>query len=406
MDGLIGYDRKPHSGYYELKNLIRPLAVTRENGVFYAESRRFFEDVGEEYRTEAVFSERGREISRMEITIGSLPPRSKKRIVVSVPDGCTEATFEYFPKRKKPFLQRHSAGFDQIILSEKRAETPFVPAAVLEKRTGDTIVLRAGDCRYVFGVSAASFLSVRRGGREYLKEPMRFNLMRAPLDNDMWMKECFHAYGLDEFTVRGEYVHIEENALETGCVLQALFRRNIAHIDVKYLFGEDGTMRCEYAVHIGEHIGFLPRFGIAFPLLLRDAVCEYFGNGPRESYADFCAGAKRGRYRYAVQKCLGTHVKPQEYGSHDGTDFVKITGDGREVQIVSGNKFSFSALPFSGEELATKKHACELKKYGGTVLCADYKMSGLGSGSCGPYTADEFLLKEKEFIFCFTVRWG
>ena len=76
------------------------------------------------------------------------------------------------------------------------------------------------------------------------------------------------------------------------------------------------------------------------------------------------------------------------------------------MQILSENKFSFSALPFSREELTAKKHACELKKYGGTVLCADYKMSGLGSGSCGPYAADEFLLKEKEFIFCFTVRWS
>lgn len=406
MDGLIGYDRKPHSGYYELKNLCRPLAVTRENGMFYAESRRFFEDVGEEYRTEAIFSERGREISRAEIAIGSLPPREKKQIAVPVPDGCAEVTFEYFPKRKNLFLRRQTAGFDQIIISEKRAEIPFVPAALSWKREGEAIFLTAGGCRYVFGVSCANFLSVRRDDREYLKEPMRFNLMRAPLDNDMWMKERFHAYGLDEFTVRGEYVRVDGNALEAGCVLQALFRRNIAHIDAKYLFGEDGTMRCEYAVRIGEHIRFLPRFGIAFSLLLRDAVCEYFGNGPRESYADFRAGTKRGVYRYAVQNCLGTHIKPQEYGSHDGTDFVKIAGEGGEVQILSENKFSFSALPFSREELTAKKHACELKKYGGTVLCADYKMSGLGSGSCGPYAADEFLLKEKEFIFCFTVRWS
>lgn len=406
MDGLIGYDRKPHSGYYELKNLCRPIVVTRENGGFYAESRRFFEDVGAEYKTVATFSAGGKRISRSEIEIGSLKPREKKRIRLSLPKGCCEATFEYFPKREKPFSGRGSAGFDQILLSEPKTEIPFTPAAVSVKREGETIFLTADGCRYAFDARACNFLSVCRNGREYLKDPMRFCLMRAPLDNDMWMKERFRAYGLDEFTVRGEYVRLKENALEAGCVLQALFRRDIARIDAKYLFGTDGVVRCEYAVRVGEHIGFLPRFGILLPLLMRDAVCEYFGNGPRESYADFHSGAKRGLYRYAVKECLCTHVKPQEYGSHDGTDFVRISAGGGEVRVLSGEKFSFSALPFTPEELTKKKHACELKKYGGTVLCADYKMSGLGSGSCGPYTADEYLLKEKEFTFCFTVQWG
>ena len=34
-----------------------------------------------------------------------------------------------------------------------------------------------------------------------------------------------------------------------------------------------------------------------------------------------------------------------------------------------------------------------------TVLCVDYRQSGIGSNSCGPMLAEEYQLNEEEFEF-------
>mgnify|MGYP000573929555 FL=1 len=45
----------------------------------------------------------------------------------------------------------------------------------------------------------------------------------------------------------------------------------------------------------------------------------------------------------------------------------------------------------------------ELKESGNTVLCLDYKQSGVGSGSCGPQLSEEHRFDERKFCFecCF-----
>ena len=49
------------------------------------------------------------------------------------------------------------------------------------------------------------------------------------------------------------------------------------------------------------------------------------------------------------------------------------------------------------EELERKAHNFELEPCGDTVLCLDYGMSGVGSGSCGPQLREKEQLKETEF---------
>lgn len=76
------------------------------------------------------------------------------------------------------------------------------------------------------------------------------------------------------------------------------------------------------------------------------------------------------------------YVRPQENGSHYGTEFMEIT-DGKTVLRAEDN-FSFSALPYSVETLTDCPHDWELPKSDGTYLSLDFFMSGIGSNSCGP----------------------
>ena len=69
------------------------------------------------------------------------------------------------------------------------------------------------------------------------------------------------------------------------------------------------------------------------------------------------------------------------------------------IEFASEKSFSFSVSEYTREELERKTHNFELEKSEYTVLHLDYGMTGVGTGSCGPYTYDKYRFKEKDFCF-------
>ena len=71
------------------------------------------------------------------------------------------------------------------------------------------------------------------------------------------------------------------------------------------------------------------------------------------------------------------------------------TKKGKTLRIEAVDKaFSFSALPYSAQYLASKTHDYELEDQGKTYLSIDCAVMGLGNSSCGPgvlkkYTIDK-----------------
>ena len=67
--------------------------------------------------------------------------------------------------------------------------------------------------------------------------------------------------------------------------------------------------------------------------------------------------------------------------------------------------FSFSASPYTQEELASKAHNWELEKSGCTVLCLDAFHGGIGSNSCGPELLPAYTLTAEEVRFSWLFDW-
>ena len=59
---------------------------------------------------------------------------------------------------------------------------------------------------------------------------------------------------------------------------------------------------------------------------------------------------------------------------------------------------------YSKEELETKMHNYELKKDEFTNVRIDYKVSGIGSGSCGPQLMEKYQMNDTKIKFNFTIR--
>ena len=143
---------------------------------------------------------------------------------------------------------------------------------------------------------------------------------------------------------------------------------------------------------------FLPRFGLKFclPYTAREEEEEkvsYFGYGPHESYCDKHQASYMDVFSTTVRKLHQDYIRPQENGSHYNCRYVKLDS----ITAWGKQPFSFNASEYTIEELAGKAHNYELEKAGCVVFCTDYKMSGVGSNSCGPELLKQYRFDEETF---------
>ena len=73
------------------------------------------------------------------------------------------------------------------------------------------------------------------------------------------------------------------------------------------------------------------------------------------------------------------------------------TKKGRKLRIEAVDKaFSFSALPYSAQYVASKTHDYELKDEGKTFVSIDCAVMGLGNSSCGPGVLKKYSIDPKK----------
>ena len=93
------------------------------------------------------------------------------------------------------------------------------------------------------------------------------------------------------------------------------------------------------------------------------------------------------------------YIMPQEHGNHYNTKYLSM-GD---FEIISSNGMEINVSEYSAKELEKKAHNFELEKDGATHVRIDYKVSGLGSGSCGPQLMEQYMMNDKNVHFEFSI---
>ena len=121
---------------------------------------------------------------------------------------------------------------------------------------------------------------------------------------------------------------------------------------------------------------------------------QWYGLGPGESYVDSKTAQRIGYYKAGVDALMTNYTFPQDNGNRSEVRrvaFHDIHGAG--LIAVPDTPFNFSAHRYSQEALTIAKHPYELEASENIYVHMDAAMSGIGSGSCGPKTADKYLVK-------------
>ena len=180
-----------------------------------------------------------------------------------------------------------------------------------------------------------------------------------------------------------------------------MYRRPFLRLECRFEIDGAGRIRAEIRGARDTAQAYLPRFGLRMFLPKSFDTAEYFGYGPYESYCDKHQASYLGRFAQRTDDLFEDYVKPQENGSRFGCKSVTVTDGAGAVTVTSPADFSFNLSRYTQEELAAKKHNYELNQSPDVVFCFDYRMSGVGSNSCGPQLAKPMRFDEETFTFRF-----
>ncbi len=420
IDGLISPDRIPHTGLYELKSVIAPVrikAVDLRNGVIEIQNRYDFTDLSHLILKWKVTADGEVKASGVEENLRVLPHGKRKtELLYTLPE---ESDKEYFLDVDMVLAEDtyyaplgHEVAFAQFPLPvekvPKAKKMPTDPLSTHEE--GNILTVSGRDFSYEVSLRTGYISGIRKKGVRLMESPMTFEVWRAPTDNDMWVKDKWIKRGFDKLQTKTYEVKVEkatedEVLVRASMALAGYIYFPYAYVEISYLFQKDGSVEISYHGKKGKDTDAFPRFGLRFSMPKAFCNVRYFGYGPRESYADKKESNRIGMFYSSVDALFTDYVMPQENGSHTGTRRLWITqpyGIGLEAE--SDQTFSFNASHFTPMDLTEADHNWKLEKRDETVVIIDYKMSGVGSHSCGPELPDRYRLTEDEFDFTFRLK--
>ncbi|MDO4259768.1 MAG: beta-galactosidase small subunit [Actinomycetaceae bacterium] len=307
----------------------------------------------------------------------------------------------------------HPLGFDECPLATEhphyhRAAELFAayePGAALVHGNDTASPIDVTESGHVLGVSGENFLyhfdrrtglpsRLMIGGKDLLERPTELNIWRAPTDNDrgiqvQWQRARYdqaytHAYSCTP------YLYEDGVVIDADVVIVAPTVQPIVRAKCQWRIYGDGTLHFTLKANKESEYPTLPRLGLRLFLADNMEQVRYFGLGPHEAYVDKHRSCRHGEYEATVDELFTPYLRPQENGSHAGTDFLIISSGDAELRVAGATPFSFNASRYTQEDMTLTLHDIDLKPCGHIVLCLDAQMAGIGSASCGPDLLEQY----------------
>ncbi|MBR5923118.1 MAG: glycoside hydrolase family 2 [Clostridia bacterium] len=398
-DGLVFYDRSFKSGSYEAKAAYQPMRTEYSDGVITVNNLYSFTDLSERKFKYTVTLDG--EIKTEKAVKLNIPPLSSGTVNIPV---------KLYKCKYGAFLNCYLYDGDNEI-AHTQHELPAQlltekPAKVMPVITEDKefYTVTGNGFEYKFSKLYGAITQATVGGKKQLSEKMRLTAYRAPIDNDRrirnnWVQgEAWKSENLNRQFSKVYDIGISANKITVRGALSGVSRFAFANYTLNASFYGDGMVDFDIDVKIRKSAFWLPRFGFEFSVPDKNAKFEYFGNGPYESYIDMNHGGLTGLYRSTAQREYVNYIRPQEHGNHTNVRMLKI-GD----LIFTGKNLDIGVSQYNTEILDKAEHTDELYKTGKTYVRVDYKMSGVGSDSCGPKLPPQYSLSEKKFKIKFSM---
>ena len=397
-DGLVFSDRSFKAGSLEAKAAYQPIRTSYEDGVLTVYNRLDFTDL-EEFEFHYAIEADGKVVVSEQLWVHAKPHTAQ---TVEIP-------YRALPCRFGAYLKVELCKDGQIVahtqhsLPYQQIEIAQTPAAKLTE-ADDSIIAEGANFRYAFSKHYGTFVSLLVNGREQLAGKPVLTAHRAPTDNDRniqfrWMQlNEWQGENLDKSSVKVYDCRIDGAEILVSGSLSGISRAPLLRFTQRVRIAEDGRVDWLLEGDVRKDAIWLPRLGYEFTLPGDVQAFTYYGNGPVESYRDLCHAGAVGLYSSDADKEYVPYVRPQEHGNHTATKWLRI-GD----LEFAAEDMEICVSQLSTAALTKAQHTDELVRDGKTHLRIDYKVSGLGSNSCGPDLEKVYRLEEKQILFRYSM---
>jgi len=399
-DGMVMADRSLKAGSLEVKAAYQPIRTRYEDGILTVYNRLDFTDLNE-YTLVIEQEADGKVLCTQTMTL-SLAPHCETQIPITA-----EPAVCRFGRHLTCRLEKD--GYEYAHTQHPLPYTPaeVLPSAPIVMEETDRTILASGDgFRYVFDKHYGNFSSLQIKGKEFLDSVPKLTLFRAPTDNDRKIRQLWThpapagGENLNILFSKVYTVRLDGNVITVEGSLSGVSRLPALHYTSTYTVYADGRIDTVLDANIRENLFWLPRLGFEMTLPKEHSAFTYYGYGPSESYRDMHCGSAMGLYHSTADQEYFPYTHPQEHGNHFGVRLLQIGG----LEFTADTPFECNVSNYSAHTLYAAKHTDELVDDGKVHLRIDYKVSGLGSHSCGPELDPKYRLDEKTVHFAFTAR--
>ena len=398
-DGLVFADRTFKAGSLEAKAAYQPMKTRFADGVLTVYNRLDFTDLCEytfTYRIEVDGVVR-KEVS---LTLPLAPHESRKILIDCPKEACRYGAYLTCLLTKNGEIcaqTQHSLEFE--IPKQK-----IIDKAEL-KEDAFCIYAQGEHFRYVFSKQYAAFVSIMVCGREHLAGRMRLTSYRAPTDNDKnihprWANvNIWQGENIDCQFSKVYNCYVKDGVIVADCSLAGVSRLPYFHYRQTVTVGQDGAILFDIKGDVRQDAVFLPRLGFEMEMPDSMQAFSYYAAGPYESYCDLSHASLVGFYESDVGREYVPYVRPQEHGNHNRARMLTIGN----LSFLADTEFEFCVSRYSTQTLKKAEHTDELETDGKTHVRIDYKVSGIGSNSCGPFLPKQYQLDEKQIRYRFMI---
>ncbi|KAI1173397.1 glycoside hydrolase family 2 protein [Nemania sp. FL0916] len=459
MDGVLFSDHTPAPGLIEYKKALEPVKVVSHAREKVTIINRYDFITLDHLEASYVVLDEGKPTSQkgaVEIPKGVKPGQTAElKVLDKLPspqslsgEGVIQLVFRQRDATAS-LPAGHEIAFDEYLFAtpQQLATTPenTSTSKLSVSETPTLITIDSATTTWTFSPVHGAIQSFQKNGTEFLATSPTITFYRAQTDNDFpqdgadWREKLLHL-AKSQTRSTSSWSEGDDGSVFTVHVKQRfappVFSWSI-DLDVTYTFRGDGnngsgsvSIRVK-GVPRGENLPrTLPRIGLSFELPASWSgqsksksksnsesgvkPITWYGRGPGESYVDKKLSQRLGAYAVSSVDELWTDYEfPQEGGNRTDTRWVRFAnadsgetitarfsdlggggGGGREL-------FDFNASHYRIPDVEAAKHPYELrrKKTENVVVRLDAAHHGLGSGSCGPRTRDEYALLTAPFDF-------
>lgn len=436
MDGVLNSDHSVRSALVEYKKAVEPVQVISADpeGITIV-NRLDFGTLDDFEVTWSTIDDTGnnQQSGSLELPKGIQPgseamlpwPGSKglasKEILLNLRFVLKESTTWADKGHEVAVLQVQSTDPQPVILSTVGASHKALETSASATR----LSLKSGDAEWQFDLVQGHLTSWKKNGTELVAQPLEPTFYRAPTDNDAprdgkdWKDRFLH---LARIHTREAKWHKSDEG-NVVVQLEQKFAPPVLSwsldLQTTYTFCASGTVKIDIkGTPRGQNLPqTLPRIGLTMGLPKTFDNVEWFGRGPGESYKDMKLSQLVGHYTSTVDQLWVQPEFPQESSNRTDTRWVKLSSSAAQTSLTAQftkpqsvdmpdaaaprHLFDFMASYYDVKDVDEAQHpfALEEMRKDYVVLRLDADHHGLGTGSCGPKTLEEYALKTKEFEF-------